>query len=65
MSIRFIVFLVFCFNFILLLVGISSIPPYSGLTTTERSIYINSAVTSLALVLLSFWVWQDGKKIEE
>jgi len=65
LNLRLAVFIVFLLNFIGVLIGVASIPSSVGqaMSLGERLILINSVVTSFALVLLSYWVWQDGEKL--
>jgi hypothetical protein len=37
-------------------------PSNQQLDLGEKLVLINSVVTSFALVLLSYWVWQDDEK---
>ena len=64
LNLRLIVFIVFLINFVLVVVGAYSLPSSVGqnMSIGERLVLINSVITSLALVLLSYWVWQDGEK---
>jgi len=65
LNLRLAVFIIFLLNFIGVLIGVASIPSSVGqaMSLGERLILINSVVTSFALVLLSYWVWQDGEKL--
>ena len=65
LELRLIVFIIFLLNFVGVLIGYASIPSSVGqaMSLGERLILINSVVTSFALVLLSYWVWQDGEKL--
>jgi hypothetical protein len=65
LNLRLIVFIIFLLNFIGVLIGVASIPSSVGqaMSLGERLLLINSVVTSFALVLLSYWVWQDGEKL--
>ena len=63
MNLRFVVFLVFLLNFVLVLIGVASIP--SSVAEEMTLVLVNSVVTSLALVLLSYWVWHDEEKLAE
>ena len=64
MNLRLIVFIIFLINFVIIVLGAYSIPSSVGLNMSvgERLVLINSVITSLALVLLSYWVWRDGEK---
>ena len=64
LNLRLVVFIVFLINFVIVAVGAYSIPSSVGqnMSIGERLVLINSVITSLALVLLSYWVWQDDEK---
>lgn len=63
MNLRVVVFLVFLANFILVLIGIASLP--SALSKEIGLVNVYLIITSLSLVLLSYWVWMDGEQIDE
>jgi hypothetical protein len=63
LNLRVVVFLVFLANFILALIGIASLP--SALFKEIGLVMLYLIITSLSLVLLSYWVWMDGEKLDK
>jgi len=56
------VVVVFVLNFVLLLFWINGLPQQT-IELLDMSL-IHSSLMALALIILSFWVWKDGDKIE-
>ena len=63
-QIRVFVFVIFLFNFIISIIGYMSIPSHeiSNMDLGSKLLLVQSMIMSFALVLLSYFVWKDGKE---
>jgi len=60
------VFLLFALNFLIILVSVVTIPEVEkrGLGVDGMLNLLYQVLMGFALVLLSYWVWKDGEKLE-